>query len=189
MLGESRPVDPGLHHVVATRGTDSAASDVSVAVDAKVQVVLRFDVAHQAAVSTAPEAPAVAPAKAEPPPAPPAPAFAPVMHGSTASTLGWVGAGVGAAGLVFGGVTGVIALGKRSGINGNASCENMHCLPSERGKVDSYNSMRTLSSVGFVAGGVLAASGIVLLLAAPRHDFTTAALMVTPNAAAFLGQF
>ena len=185
MIGESRPVDPGRHHVVATRGVERAASDISVEVAAKVQVVLRFDAERPAvlAINAPPAAPAAAAASTNP-----EQASAP-KHGSAARTLGWVGVSVGAAGLVFGGITGVIALGKRSDINDNKSCENMHCLPSEQSSVSSYNSMRTLSSVGFIAGGVLAAGGLVLLLTAPRHEESTASLIVTPNAAVFTGQF
>ena len=181
LIGESRPVDPGRHHVVARRGVDSAVSDVSVAPTAKVQVVLRFNVTNPV--------PSAATAALAPPNQESAADGKAPQGGRGAATLGWVGVGVGAAGLVFGGITGALALGKRSNINSSPDCWNMHCLASQQGTVDSLNSLRTLSSIGFIAGGVLSATGVVLILSAQKHETAAASLLLTPNAAVLRGRF
>ena len=52
--------------------------------------------------------------------------------------------------------------------------------------VDSYNTMGTISTIGFVAGGVLAATGVVLVVTAPKSKATVARVspVVSPG---FLG--
>jgi hypothetical protein len=152
-------------------------------------------------------APVVAPVPAAEPAAAPAPVAAPAPQseapapgadqssdGSSTKTLAWVALGAGGVGLAIGGVTGAIALGKRGSIDDSKNCEGDRCAPSEQGLVDSYNSMRTISTIGFIAGGVLAATGVVLLVTAPSStssvgDAPSAALWVSPNAAGVSGRF
>jgi hypothetical protein len=82
-------------------------------------------------------------------------------NGSTQRILGWTALGVGAAGLAFGGVTGILGFGEKS----NLECDGTVCPPgTDLGK---YNGLRTMSMVGIIAGGVVAASGLTLLLTAP----------------------
>ena len=77
-------------------------------------------------------------------------------------TLGWVGLGVGGAGLVFGGVTGLVVLSKKSALEDDG-CVDARCYSDQADDVDSYNSMRTLSTVGFAVGGLGVAAGAALL--------------------------
>jgi hypothetical protein len=85
----------------------------------------------------------------------------PAGHGGR--TLGFVVAGVGALGLAAGGVTGVLALGK-------AGTVKSHCdasLACDQQGVDAASSGKTLalvSTISFVAGAVLAAAGVYLVL-------------------------
>ena len=89
--------------------------------------------------------------------------------GSLQRTLGWVGLGVGAAGVVLGGITGLVASSKKSDLD-SGDCLDGRCGPSERDEVESYNSMVTLSTVGFVVGGIGLAAGATLLLTAPSPN-------------------
>ena len=69
-----------------------------------------------------------------------------------------------AVGLVTGGVTGFMVLGKKSALEDNPSCVDTTCAPPAHDDVDSYNSLRTISTVSFVVGGAAAALGVTLLL-------------------------
>ena len=88
---------------------------------------------------------------------------------STLTILGWTGIGVGGAGIIIGAITGGLAIGKRGELVDNCS-EAGECGPEQQSTLDSYRTMGTISTIGFVAGGVLAAAGTVLLIVAPSDD-------------------
>jgi hypothetical protein len=105
------------------------------------------------------------PAASAPPPLAAPPVTAPSADtkaggGSATKTLGLVVAGVGVAGLVVGSIFGAEAL----------SAKGAHCGSDELcdpGWASTTESRATISTVGFVAGGVLAAGGVALFLLAP----------------------
>lgn len=71
--------------------------------------------------------------------------------------------GVGAAGLATGAVAGGLALSKRSSLD--SVCTAAHACPlSEASDISSLKTTSTLSTVGFIVGGVGAATGALLLL-------------------------
>lgn len=72
--------------------------------------------------------------------------------------------GGGALGLVLGGVTGALAFSKKRTLDDSPACADGKCLHSVEGDVSSLRTFRTVSTIGFVAGGVLTATGVVLLL-------------------------
>ncbi len=78
---------------------------------------------------------------------------------------GLVAMGVGAAGLAVGGFFGVQAMGKKS----DAGCDGNTC-PDQASKrlYEDAQSAGTISTIGFVIGGVALAGGAVLYLTAPR---------------------
>ncbi|MBW2454060.1 MAG: hypothetical protein JRI68_06105 [Deltaproteobacteria bacterium] len=88
--------------------------------------------------------------------------------GSTLRLVGFVGLGLGGAGLVLGAVTGGLAMGKHGDLSDN--CPDGQCPADQQDTLDSYETMGTLSTIGFIAGGVLAATGLVLVLVAPSGD-------------------
>jgi hypothetical protein len=147
-------------------------------------------------VEAAPPAPAVAMTTQTSPPAAPGPAGtdAPAASitatpatgggGGDHSNLRPVAWGVGIAGLaalVFGGVEGIIAINKRNEFNDHEGpdpnnvgrtikdCGTETPTDACRAIMDSHESARTLSIVGFVAGGVLTAGAAVLwVLTSPK---------------------
>jgi hypothetical protein len=81
-------------------------------------------------------------------------------------TAAWWTAGVGAAGLVLGGVTYAVGRARYNEIERDGICPNDPPCNEQR-ELDSYETLRTLSGVSLVAGGVLAATGITVLIVAP----------------------
>ncbi len=73
---------------------------------------------------------------------------------------------VGGAGIVLGSVTGILAMSKHNRLA--ADCRNGECGPEQKADYDSYHTLGMLSTIGFVAGGVGAATGVVLLLVKPQ---------------------
>lgn len=86
--------------------------------------------------------------------------------GSLGKTLGFTSLGVGATGLVMGAITGGVAIGKHNALA--TACPNNRCPSSHQTEVDSYMTMSAISTAGFIGGGVLAATGVVLVLVAPK---------------------
>jgi hypothetical protein len=169
-LGVRRPVDPGTHVVKATAdGWDPGETKFTVADagTATASLVLK----KSAAGATAVVAPVPGPSPTGQPAATPAssPATAEVSTssgGSTQRTLGIVGMALGGASLAAGAITGFMALGKHSDLTNK--CPNNTCTSDVQSDVDSYHSLGTISTITFIAGGVLAGGGAVLFFTAPK---------------------
>jgi hypothetical protein len=162
LLGQSLQVNPGNHSVEALHGEERRIESASVAEGTSQSLTLKFELT---APTNAPEA--------SPPPA--APAIESTSRdtspkaGSAQRTAGWVTLGVGGAGLVVGGVTALLALQKKSDLEG--SCTDGRCSPAVRDEVDSYGTLRTVSTIGTIAGGVGVAAGLTLLFTAgPKSE-------------------
>jgi hypothetical protein len=94
----------------------------------------------------------------------------------------------GGAGLAFGGVTGLLALNKRGELDDTGKCTD-GCPTSLTSDVNELNRYRTLSTVGFIAGGVLAGVGIVLWVTAPSEQQPQARARLTPGGLLLEGTF
>jgi len=187
LVGEPRPVDPGTHTLAGVRGSEKQEAAFTVTEAAQQHVALTFPELPAGAATPAPAASAASDAPAAALSAPPTDS---PKTGSTQRTLGWVAITVGSAGLIIGGVTGGVAISKKGALDDAPGCTGNACPTNQQSKVDSYNSMRTLSSVGFIAGGVMAAAGIVLVLTAPSpQPSPSAALWLSPNQAGIRGSF
>jgi hypothetical protein len=99
----------------------------------------------------------------------------------TRRKIGFAGIGVGAAGLIAGAVAGGLAASKHSSIAGH--CPNGTCPQSTQytqaqfnSDMSAYNLLGSVSTASFVAGGVLAAAGIVLVVTAPSAPSARASL-------------
>jgi hypothetical protein len=178
LLGETRPVNPGVHQAEGTRGADHSKVSVTVADGEQKSALLAFK-------STAPlEAQAHNEAESRVDPRSgandePARVSSTDVAGAShsSSVVPWIVLGAGSAGLVFGGVTGALVLSKNGTIDASGHCADNRCLPSETSRVNSYNSLRTVSTVSLIAGGV-AATGVVLLVTSHRSSERAARLQV-----------
>ena len=159
LVKQPQLVDPGLRKVVGRRGAQQVVEQIEMKEGQAGTVALRF-------VTTTSQTNIVNPVS-QTPTAPPTDDRA--KGHETYRLLGWIGIGVGGAGLALG---------------------DTHCYWQQQNDVDSYNRMRTLSSVGFIAGGVIAAAGVTLLLTAPKStESPSAALFIGPQSASLLGRF
>lgn len=168
-------VNPGSHEVFARSG-DTEVRQVAVARESnRTTVVLSFDAPRAEAAEPPGSAAERTPFLSE--------RAADTETGSAAfqRTAGWIGLAAGAAGIAIGGVAGGIALGKLDSIRENQNCHDTTCGPEERELVDSYNGARTIASAGFIAGGVLAAAGVTLLLTLPSSKSQPLAIRVSPG--------
>ncbi len=188
-LGVKRPVDAGKHIIKATATGFAPGEATVILLEGKSESITidlkpGQDTSAVAVVPPGTPPPATPPDSTTQPLATPMPAGPTPDHvdakGSTRKTLGFAALGVGAAGLIVGGITGGLALGKHSAIL--KSCPEGHCPPAQKAslqpEIDSYATMGTVSTIGFIAGGALAATGVVLMLTAPRAKVAAAA--VTP---------
>ena len=166
VLGVGRMVDPGAHTVRAEADGFAPAQSVFTAVERNNQkVTLRLERVAGAVPAVAPPPPGAAPSPgAGPPPTPLSPS--PSSSGPTRKLLGFVGLGVGGAGLVVGAVAGGVAVSKHASLQ--KVCPGGACPASQASNLDGYHVVSALSTAGFVAGGVLAAAGVVLVVTAPR---------------------
>jgi hypothetical protein len=176
MLGAPRPVNPGKCLVRGKRGSQVVTQEVTLAEGENRAVVLRFQQA-----GPAPAGPA------SPPTSPPDQG---TSRGSLQRTAGWIGLGVGAAGLAVGGIAGLMALGAKSKLD-DGGCDDGHCYLDQSSDVDPYNSKVTISTIGFVVGGVGLAAGAVLLLTSPRTESSKPEVMAYfgPGRAGLAGSF
>jgi hypothetical protein len=145
LIGEKRQVNPGKHRLDARRADTTVSKDVTIALSDSARVVL-----------TLPALPA--------PPAPRMPAL---------RKVGWVAVGVGVAGVVTGGVAGLVAFAKGKSLL--SQCPN-HACPTERtlALAGPYDAARSASTAGFIAGAVGLAAGIPLVVVSPPVEYVYA---------------
>ena len=86
-------------------------------------------------------------------------------RGATQRTVGWVAVGIGGAGVAVGAVIGAIAIAQL----GDADCPDDQCPPEEYDTADEYNALRMPSGISLVAGGMIGALGVGLLISAPSQ--------------------
>jgi hypothetical protein len=170
-LGVKRTVDPGQHTVKAT-------ADGWLAGETKFTVTDAGTASASLTLTKAPGAAAASAGGSGAPSGGPAggasggSASSPADNGSAGSTqrtIGIVGMGVGVVGLAVGAVTGILALGKHSSLATECTGAGGTCdTPAAQSDLSSYHSIGLVSTVGFIAGGVLAAGGAVLFFTAPH---------------------
>jgi hypothetical protein len=173
-LGVKRPADPGQHEIRASaKGYYTAKKSVVLKEGESVNIA--FDL-EDAPVDTPPEPEEIGP----------------VQQPDTQAEPTWrkpaiISAfAVGGAGLALGGVTGMLAIRKHSKLS--ATCPDGTCFREQQDDLDQYHTFGKLSTIGFIAGGVGAATGVVLLLVKPPSASasgkltakTRSALQLTP---------
>ena len=168
-------VDPGVRHVVLKQGKQVVERDVELKEGEHRKLMMRL------AANSAPEPLAARPLE------PLSDASRPSKR-SIQPTLGWVSLGVGAAGLAVGTTAGVIAEMKLSKLHDDG-CRDRWCPSSFSGRVDSYNQLLTVSTVGFIVDAVGAAAGFTLLLTSPHQSKTDVGVFIGPSSVALKGGF
>ena len=146
LVGAERPTDPGDHVLVATAvGMKKAEQkfELEESETKTVTITLLPDPDY----------------KPPPPPVPIGPKETPKRD----RTLAWVSLGVGVAGVAVGGIFGGLALGKKGSLDGQCTA-NKICGPSAQSDLDAAQTFATISTVGFIVGGVGVAAAVVLFL-------------------------
>lgn len=174
LIGEATPLNPGKHRVEVHAAGKVRSRTFTLALGEKREVKFKAGEPPGNRADESTPQPAAAPAAHDTAPR------AGEVH-NTRRTLGWVGIGVGAAGLVAGGITGALVLSKRDSLD--KTCRDGHCPSSQGSDVDSYNTLRIVSTTAFVVGGVLAAAGVTLVLSQPAAEKPRTALLLTPTSA------
>jgi hypothetical protein len=165
VIGVGRPVDPGTHTVRVEADGFAPAQASFTAVPHKSEHVT---------LTLVPAPPGSAP----PPPA--------RSNGATQRNVGFVGIGIGAAGLALGGITGAMAMGKHSELA--RLCPGGHCT-NQQAAITNYHLLANVSTAGFVAGGALALAGIVIVVTAPKATAPALAMSVAPTHVGARGSF
>lgn len=167
-LDNDRPTDPGPHSIeVSAPGhlADSASVTLKERDVEKVQLTLAVDPAAKKepeptqTTSRTEPAPAAAVSQTSPP--------AEAGVGSGQRTVAWVVGGVGLAGVAVGAVAGVKAMGDAATLKQN--CPDKVCAPDQAATLTSAKTWSTVSTVGFIAGGVGLGAALVLWLTAPSQ--------------------
>ncbi len=169
-------LDPGAHTVVARDGSEEKfKAEISLAEGGKASVV----------VDGGPPAPAVvAPA---PPPKTALPVDEPPPADGAAYAPGAVLLAVGAGGLAAAIGTRVVAFQKVEDVK--ARCSGSRCLASDLEEIESAETLQTVSTVCFAAGGALALTGVILLVVLPQQAQATVSLDVGPGSLSVRGSF
>lgn len=157
-LNAARAVDPGHHVVVAKAGTGEPA-EAAIDIKERETKEVTLDVPHDPSADAPPPEEVTALPAANAPPPPP----------NTWRIVEYSGIGLGAAGLLLGGVTGLVAISDLSSAK-KQGCMGNQCGPNASSELDSAGTMATLSTVGFVLAGVGAAGGVLGLVMARRGD-------------------
>ncbi|HEY2405038.1 MAG TPA: hypothetical protein VGI10_03500 [Polyangiaceae bacterium] len=185
LIDSPQPINPGTHQVGLMRGAEHTVTSVSVAEGGRQSIELRLGpqapAAKDASSNQGPEPATAAGASDHAVSTKPEDFPGKRSASSTLPTLGWIAVGVGGAGIVLGGVTGVIAMSKKSNLDSDPRCHNESCPPSSQAKVDSLMTMRSVSTAGFIAGGVLAGTGAIILLTSRSPNKSETQAWVMPN--------
>lgn len=154
-LGVKRPADPGRHEIRASApGYYTAKKTVTLEEGESVNIAFELE-----------DAPPEAPPEPQAPVAPPS---------QTPTEPAWrkpsiiTAFAVGGAGLALGSVTGILAIRKHNQLS--TDCPGGVCGRDQEAALESYHTVGKLSTIGFIVGGVGAATGVVLLLVKPQAE-------------------
>jgi hypothetical protein len=153
---EKKELNPGSYTLEASAGgNDKAVKSFTLqeGTSQRIELALRVQPAAPAAEAKKPAAPPPEAAKIL------APARGSVIPGAVLLGLGAAGIGAGVA-------TGVVSIGKVNDVK--SRCTDAGCSPDDRAKTESARMLGNVSTALFVAGGVAAAAGVVLVVVRPR---------------------
>ena len=171
-MGVALPVNPGAHTlVVRAKDREETSQTVTIAEGESKLVQLKLGAPKKASVASGPVA-------------------APATAGGGTSPLVYIGFGTAIAGVAVGAITGVLAFGKAS--TAKDGCPNVNdCSPAGMDAVNSGRTLGTISTIGFIVGGVGAAVGVYgLVWGKPSSSSSTSvAVSVGPMGGGLRGSF
>lgn len=148
-------LDPGDYEIVATaEGYKSGSTRVTAEGGARGRALIELE-PEQTAEAPPPEAAAASAFHPSPEPA----RSQPEAHGSGARVLMYTGFAVLGAGVIAGSVTGILALTKGSSLKD--ACPHDACPPAQQSKLDSANTLATVSNISFGVAGAGAVAGVI----------------------------
>lgn len=181
-LGLAVPVDPGDHAVVVSAPGHAARTLNAHVGPESPTATVRIDSLDDTSASTPAPAPtpAAAPTSTELPATPPdqTPASSD-DPGKTRRLISFGAMGLGVVGLGVGTVFGFLAKSKLDSSNNGPCDSNDRCTQPGLSDRKDAETFATVSTIGFIAGGVLAAGGVVLFLTAPPAQ-TSTGLQLSP---------
>ncbi|HEX8791565.1 MAG TPA: hypothetical protein VF765_11490 [Polyangiaceae bacterium] len=152
-LGTEIPVDPGHHDIAVSAPGKEPWEEPKLDADAGSSPVhVRVDL-RDALATTVTETPT--------------PASPPTTEAHRILWPAWVAFGVGAAGLLTGGIAGGLALSDAS--DAKSHCQGNVCTPAGQSPADSAKHLATVSDVGFVVGAAGGLAGAALWIWAPTE--------------------
>jgi hypothetical protein len=157
--GSAVPVDPG-HHVVDATAPNSVPfhNEVDVGPNGATQkVTVTLAAAPVAQTDDHPATTVVA-----------QPQTTSSGGGSGMRIAGITTLGVGLAGVVVGGIFGGLAIGQKNAAAPSCTPNFSVCTTAGKASVDDAMTFGTISTIAFIAGGVLAAAGLTVFLLAPK---------------------
>jgi hypothetical protein len=162
-FGVPIPVDAGQHTITAEAPKKKPFTITVDVGGAAAKVEAKVPKLEDAPDATPPPTTPVAETKPSPPPPPPAHE----ESGSSRKTIGYIVGGVGVVGLGVGSVTGLMAISANN--DSKKACPQSGACADKTGvdANDRAKSLGTVSTIGFIAGGVLLATGAALVLTAP----------------------
>ena len=151
-------VDPGEHLVTASGDGEELVEDVSVEEGETLKVYLEFSGARALAAGELTPRPYETSSAAD------TPSGVRRFH----KLAGWITLGTGGALVATGGVLGIYLIWKQGKLQELGCTPEGHCYEQQEKPVAKYNTRRDLSTAAFIAGGVLSAAGVTLILTTPK---------------------
>jgi hypothetical protein len=182
-VGVARELDPGSYEFEARRGVRSAKKKVTVKRGDSIDVALVLPASGQTVGEMGGEGGDGEGSEVWP-------------------IVGWSAIGLGGAGVIVGTITGVMVLGEESDLE--ARCPNRQCPPEVHDDARSFDTLRVVSTISYIVGGVGLGAGTAILLFAPSGgssgadgagadsagtDALTVEPYVTPFGAGIRGRF
>lgn len=180
-LGIALPTDAGEHDIsTQVPGGPVHVQKISLTPGETKEVTLDLKLPPPVASPPASaSAPAPSPASTSPEAPPVAPPSAP--SGGPSRVPVYVAAGVGAAGIVVGSLSGVLALQRKRIVD--EECSGARCTPEGKDAADSGKRFGTLSTIGFGVGVAGLGAGLLLWLTSPDPSPSAAVRRLRPSVA------
>src|SRR5690606_22108251 len=164
-IGARRPVDPGRHVVrVMGEGIEPFEAAFEIGEGGRESVAVRVE-------------------RKTPNPDLPPPGDEPEPEARDQSSVlpivGFALLGVGGAGIVVGAITGGVASSQHGELSDQ--CVGGRCEPAQYDTLDGFETMSTVSTIGIVAGAVVAGVGLTLVLVAPSEGEASTSLRLGPG--------